>query len=380
MKDLLASVRDTFDRLLAERYAVVTMLGAVILYSVFYPAAYRHQVASSLPVVVVDEDHSPMSRELVRKVDAVRAVHRIAELPSMDQARRWLESGRAEGVLRVPDGFQRDILRGASGHVVIQGNGAYLSRASTVASGLGDAVSGFAVDAAWRQALFAGNPAQSPYRWIPRPLFNTREGYGSAVVPGVAELIVHQTLLIGIAVILAGRRRDSGHRIRVSGVALVGMVVAFFLVGLTGLLFYSGITFWIQDYPRGGNAVGLLAGGSLFVLATILLAMFTGSFFTSRERAFQYVTATSLVLFFLANLSWPATSTPPVLAGLAKLLPTTAGITLMVQVNQMGASLSETIPQLVNLAGLCVLYAGLVAWRLLDRSRSPGVLARPEEA
>lgn len=367
MSGFLGSLRATFRALLAERYAVVTMIGAVVLYSVFYPAAYRHQVASSLPVVVVDGDHSPMSRGLVRKVDAVRAVHRVAELPALDEAHRWLESGKAEGVLWIPDGFQRDILRGGTGHVAIQGNGAHLSRASTALAGLGDAAAGFAADAARRQAMFAGAPARAPYPWVSRPLFNTREGYGSAVVPGVAELIVHQTLLIGIAVILGGRRLDEGRRVRMKAVELAGMATAFFLVGLFGLLLYSGITFWVQDYPRGGNLPGLLVGGSLFLVATVLFAMFLGSFFASRERAFQYITAISLVLFFLANLSWPVTSTPPVLAWLARLLPTTAGITVVVQFNQMGASLSEALPQLVDLIVLCLLYAALAAWRLHRR-------------
>ncbi|MEL1264842.1 ABC transporter permease [Pseudoxanthomonas putridarboris] len=368
MSVFLAAVRDTLRTLFAERYAVVTMIGAVILYSVFYPSAYRHQVASNLPVVVVDDDHSPLSRDLVRRVQGVRAVHLRAQVPTMDEAHRMIAAGQVEGVLWIPAGLQRDILRGGTGHVAIQGNGAYLSRASTVLAGLGDAVAGFAPEAARKQAMFAGAPAHAPYRLVARPLFNTREGYGSAIVPGVAELIVHQTLLIGIAVILGGRRRDTGSRVRMGAAQLAGMGTAFFCVGLFGLFLYSGITSWVQDYPRGGNLPGLLLVGSLFLAATVLFAMFLGSFFVSRERAFQYITASSLVLFFLANLSWPITSTPPVLAWAAKLLPTTPGITAMVQLNQMGASVSETAPQAVNLLALVVIYAGLAMWRFRSRA------------
>ena len=44
--------------------------------SFFYPVAYRHQVASQYPVLVVDLDHSAMSRALVRKAGAVRGEDR----------------------------------------------------------------------------------------------------------------------------------------------------------------------------------------------------------------------------------------------------------------------------------------------------------------
>lgn len=70
---------------------------------------------------------------------------------------------------------------------------------------------------------------------------------------------------------------------------------------------------------------------------------------------------TSLVIFFLAGLSWPAEETPTWLVMLARLLPTTPGIHLMVGVNQMGASLIDQWVEVINLAMLVILY-GIVAW------------------
>ena len=210
-----------------------------------------------------------------------------------------------------------------------------------------------------------------PFKLVPRPLFNTREGYGSGVVPGVSEIIVHQTLLIGAGVVLGGRRkRNEGKRLTYSFAQCLGMLAAFLCFGIPSLLYYTGFTFWVQDYPRGGNFWGLALGGPLYATAAILFGMFIGSFFTTRERAFQYVTAVSLVLFFLANLTWPAPSTPTALGAAAKLLPTTPGINLMIKFNQMGATIAEAGPQLLNLAALVVLYGALVIWRFSQRAEN----------
>lgn len=353
----------TLRAILAERYAVLAMIGAVVLYSVFYPSAYRHQVASDLPAVVVDEDHSPASRELIRKLDAVHAIRLTMQPASMREAYAALLTGQAEGILQIPAGFERDIRRGRPGQLALLGDGAFLGRAGTVLGGFGDAIGGFAVGAGTDQARYSGAPTRAPLAVVQRPLFNTQEGYGSAIVPGVAELIVHQTLLLGIGVLFGARRLRTGRRLACPPRELAGMLAAFSVIGAFGLLYYSGLTFWAQDYPRGGNLPGLLVAGTCFIAATVSFGMFIGSFFDTRERALQYVTATSLPLFFLANLSWPASSTPDALLWLARLLPSTAGMNVMVQMNQMGATTGEAMPRLLNLAALALLYGALTVWR-----------------
>ncbi|PZQ19843.1 MAG: ABC transporter permease [Rhodanobacter denitrificans] len=364
------AMRDTFRDVLADRYAVMALVGAVLMYSVFYPSAYRHEVASSLPIVVVDQDHGSRSHDLVRRLDQVRGVRIAGRAHSAAEARRGIERGRFEGLVLIPSGLERDTAHGGTGHVVVQASAAYLSRGSNVVAAVNDAVGSSAARIARDRAKSAPADSPAPVRLVQRPLFNTREGYGSGVVPGVSEVIVHQTLLIGSGVVLGGRRRrNGGRRLRYSPGECLGMLAAFACLGIPSLLYYTGFTFWVQDYPRGGNLPGLLLGGPLYVVATILFGLFLGSFFTTRERAFQCVTAVSLVLFFLASLTWPASSMPPVLGLLAKLLPTTPGINLMVKFNQMGARLDEALTELLNLAGLAVLYGTLVWLRFRPGTR-----------
>jgi len=93
----------------------------------------------------------------------------------------------------------------------------------------------------------------------------------------------------------------------------------------------------------------------------------------TRERAFQYIIATSIPLFFLANLSWPSVMTPQPLVWLAQLLPTTSGINLMVRLNQMDASLAEVSHELITLTVLLLLYGSLATWRLLAKKGTEGI-------
>jgi len=82
-----------------------------------------------------------------------------------------------------------------------------------------------------------------------------------------------------------------------------------------------------------------------------------------RERPIQLWIITSVPIYFLAALSWPAEAMPGWLALLARLLPTTPGIHLMVGVNQMGASLADQKTELFNLAVLIFLYGAIAIAR-----------------
>jgi ABC-2 type transport system permease protein len=362
MSEFVRGFREALQHIASDRAATSVLVGAIVLYSFFYPAPYRPQVAARLPVAVVDLDASPMSRGLVRNTLAVRALD-VAELgSSFEAARSSLERARVQAIMVIQPDFQHDILRGRQGQVALFGNGSLLAHGSAALGGFSDALGAFARDAGVVQARFAGVVAQPPLTLVRRPLFNTREGYGSTVVPAVAILIVQQTLLLGIGLVIGTIQARRGP-LTLPPTRLLGMSAAFGLLGTLGLLYFAGFVFWFQDYPRGGNVTGLGVATLLFVGAVVGLGLFAASFFRTRERSFQLIALLSLPMFFLAGVSWPVTAFPAPLVRLASLLPSTAGITAMVKFNQMGARVDEASGDLSTLALLVLLYGGLAMWR-----------------
>ena len=369
MSEVGKGFRNTLRALFTDRAAMSAVVLGAVLYSFFYPSAYHAEVANQLPAVIVDLDRGALSRMLEREVMAVRSVRLSASVPSVHDAIAAVAAGDAEGVLVIPSGFERDVLRGSQGKLALFGNGAFLGRGGTALTGLGDAVSAFGVQASASRAHFVGVATRPPVQLVRRPLFNTREGYGGAVVPAVAILIVHQTLLLGIG-LLVGTRNERRNRAASSFGELIGATAAFVAIGSASLLYYSGFVFWMQDYPRGGNLPGLLFVGVVFILAVVTFGLFVASHFRTRERALQMIALTSLPLFFLANISWPHEATPRALTALARLLPTTSGLNALVKLSQMGARVSEVGVELANLLLLIAVYGSLAAWRLSETKKN----------
>jgi ABC-2 type transport system permease protein len=351
----------TVRTIFTDASAMATLVLAVILYSFFYPAAYQAQVVTSLPVAVVDLDHSGLSRSLIRRVAATQGAHLVAMPETVDGARALLATDEVDAILVIPAGLSQDAARGQTGQIMLFGSGLNLNRAKTTLVALGEALGATGRDAAVARARYTGAPAPASVVLIPHPLFNTREGYGSAVVPAVAPIIIHQTLLFGM-VMLAGTRRETTGALHFSVPGFAGVACAFAVLGMLNALYYEGWMYWFQDFPVTGGIGASLVATALFIAATVMFAMFVGSFFRTRERSVQLLAVTTLPMFFLSGFTWPSPPLPLFL--LAQLLPTTPGIAALVGVNQMGASLAEVRAPLAHLALLAAGYGLLAGWRL----------------
>ncbi len=361
----------TWRAMLTDKGALTLLFVGGIIYSFFYPLPYATEIVQRVPVVIVDQDRSAMSRQLTRFAMAHPSLQVLAVTPELPIAQDLLWSDKVMGVLILPDGLQADVLAGRTAHAQVAGNGLYLMLNKVALNGLAEVVGTVSAGIELKR-LGAGTPSaieakqqRSPIVFAAVPLFNVKEGYGAYVVPGVATLIVQQTLLIGMTMLfgtwfqhqrfpLAGRRTAGGY---------AGMLLAFACVAFINCCYFFGFVFWFQDYPRGGNFGGMLLLLVLFSLAQAAFGMLLGMLFRTRERGTQLMIATSMPVLFLAGLTWPVSSMPMVLQWLRWLLPSTAGIQGFVALNQMGASLYDIGHEV---AGLLCLLAACVAlgwWR-----------------
>jgi ABC-2 type transport system permease protein len=356
----------TLHDIATDQSAVVMLMFSVVIYSFFYPSAYMHQVTLHVPLAVADLDNSVLSRKLTQAAAATQGVEVVSHPGSMDEAKRELLAGSVDSILWIGPGFERDVLRGKAGDIAIVSNGAYLIRTRATLAAMGDAIVKAAGDAI-RLTPTEGIPAAAPVRLVVRPLYNTREGYGSAIVPAVFMLIVQQTLTLGIGLVMATWRGRGLTRFK--PVAFLGTAFAFFTIGICGVFYFCGMGFWLQDYPRGGNLAGLFVVGPLYVTAVVAMGLFLGSFYRRRDQSGQFLLGTSLPFYFLAGISWPHTVVPAPLVWLSNLIPSTSAMQAVVKMMQMGATLDEIRPEILDLALLVFVFGAGASWRLLTKGR-----------
>ncbi|MCX5758229.1 MAG: ABC transporter permease [Candidatus Hydrogenedentes bacterium] len=92
--------------------AFILLVGAVVLYSFLYPVPYHADVLREVPVAVVDNDFSELSRKFARMLDANENI-RVASRPAdLETARQEFLDRKVYGIVVIPEKFERDIRRG----------------------------------------------------------------------------------------------------------------------------------------------------------------------------------------------------------------------------------------------------------------------------
>jgi ABC-2 type transport system permease protein len=379
----------TLRSIVFDKGAVLPAVGGVIVYFLFYPLPYLPEVVRDVPVVVADYDASPLSRQIERDLDASQAVVVEGTSRTVEDALPRLQSGEIGGIVVVPPDFHRDVLRGTPTGITVMANGGYIVVDGAILEAAAQVVAETAAPAYAARLLQSSVPpsvvtqlARSGPLLIKQPLFNTVQGYASYVVPASMGLITHQLLIIAICLVI-GSWVESGRWAiasdgRLSLAAFAGMIGGFWLMVFAAITFWIGFVFWYHDLPRAANLSGAVVFGAMYALAVACAGVALGCWMGTRERALQVIGGISIPLLFLSGFAFPVVenlSRP--LRWLSHLLPSTAGIQGFLKLNQMGATWSETQPQILNLTLLIFLYTGL-AWWAASRRASGGTSPGPQ--
>jgi len=74
MSALLRCLRATLRQIAREREVFTVLVGATVIYGLYYPTPYLRQLLRKVPVMVVDRDQTPLSRQIARWLDASEGV------------------------------------------------------------------------------------------------------------------------------------------------------------------------------------------------------------------------------------------------------------------------------------------------------------------
>jgi ABC-2 type transport system permease protein len=354
------------------------ILLAPVIYGLLYPQPYLGQLLRNLPIAVVDQDHSELSRAFVQALNADEALSVVEAPATLADARAALDERRIFGIVVIPPETERDILKGDDAAVGAYVDSAYFLVYSRISQGISEATQSLDLAMAARGARADGSLAHaalvkiSPVQSLTEPLFNPTGGYASYVVPAAFILILQQTLFLGAASIggvAFERGGRAARRARGSVGAMSGQALAHLCLAAPGLALYLIILPRVYGFSTLGRPLDLLLVAIPFVLSVSFLAQFVAAGFERRETAVLLFMAAGLPLFFLVGVSWPLEGIPEILRDGSRLFPSTAAIDGLVRINQMGADLSDVSRDWKTLWALAAAYAilAVVATRLLSR-------------
>lgn len=350
--------RQEMKQVFRDEGVLIFFIIVPLLYPLLYSWVYNNETVREVPVVVIDQSHTALSRQFIRMCDASPDVHVAYYAEGLDDAQSLVSRQVVKGIYLIPKDFAAHINRMEQATVSVYCDMALMltykavfQTAMAVSQQMGAAI----------QTRLSGNFTHredvitaQPLAYEDVALFNPQGGYGSSVLPAVLILILQQTLVLGIG-LAAGTARERNrygdlvpiHKCYSS----VGRIVLG--KGLCYLMVYAVMGAYLTAaVPRLFHFPQLASGGDLllmmipYVLACVFFGMTVSCLVRYRENVMLLMVFVSLPLLFLTGVSWPQSNIPAAWQGVSWLFPSTFGARAYIRLNSMGATLNDVLPEL----------------------------------
>lgn len=326
------------------------------------------QTVRHLPTVVVDQDHSRLSRKFMDELRATNTFEITSVTTNPNEARNQIVSGRAKVGVVIPPDFQDKRLQGKQAKILVLIDG---SDSSVSAQALAS-VNGLAASVTLEETKRAAPWAQLGFGVSVQPiiLFNPDGRTANYIIPGLIAFVI-QTIGMVMTAIAIVRERERGtlEQLLVTPVhplgLMLGKLAPYLIVGLIENAVLLAIMQFGFGVPIRGNLIFLFAVSTIFLFACLSIGLFISTRAQTQPEALQMSQLFMLPSFFLTGYLFPVAGLPLVLYALGRILPATHMIEVMRGVVLRDAGPLELLPHILALLAMCV---GLV-WGSVRRFR-----------
>jgi len=370
MNSIVNSFRREAQRLWASPWdlAMVTwvpLLGVALLWWIFSAGLPRH-----LAVGVVDEDHSSLSRQLVRMLDATPGVQITQHYANAAEAERALRAVEVYAVVTVPRDFARTIKQGRATQVTLLHNAQMGTHSGLLQRDVRSAVGTLSAGIEMAARNKRGESAQAvrvsmePIHTQLVALFNVSSNYeqflGAALIPALLHILAMTAGAWTVGRELRDRTLGewlgAGGLPHIAGALLGKLALPWATLTLTGLLALAGIT-WGRGWHPPGNLAWVAAALALLMAVSLAAGAALAAVTRSLRTALSGAGFFAAPAFAFSGVAFPLAGMPGSARAWAEAMPFTHYIRLQIEQLQMGAPLAASVSTMTAL-----LIASVALW------------------
>ena len=333
MKDFKSLLKIEFQRIFSNKVLLAIFFGAPILYGFLFGYVYQQAKVVDLPMLIVDEDHSPMSDKLIDafqdneslEVSEVRYTPGdiAAEMPFQEYA----------AVVSIPQDFEAEILQKRHPEVRVDLNMANILNANIASKNIQSVLmtinAGIEIEGLKKQG-YSPEQAKDSYESFKinfNKLYNSTGNYLTFMLPGLLAAIMQQVIFLALALVFA-RDFEDGYFHTLANTSKwsfyhIGLKAVPFLILIPLMWFFvSGFIPYFRIDADIFNLPMLLLT-ILLSLASMGIGMLFSIIFPSQLKATELLMVISTPAFVLSGFTWPSLAIPAAIQNFSQIIPLT---------------------------------------------------------
>lgn len=328
-----ATVKREIRRMAGRKIYLFAMVVVPVMIFLFFVTLLGEGLPLRTPVAVVDLDHTPLSRTVIRNLDANELVDITSQLEDYAGAMEAVRRGDVFGFFLIPDNFEKDALSGRDASLEFFSNLTYFVPGTLTFKGFKTTAVTTAGGVVRAKMTAMGLPEEltggllQPVVIENHPIGNPWMNYSVYLSPsfcfGALALMIVLTTIFSITIeIKNGTSVDwldtSGGHITV---AVAGKLLPHFVVWSVIGQFLVSLLFCWSGFPCGslGAMIGTM---ELFVLASMSLAVVFCCIFPNPRLAFSVGALVSILAFSFLGFSFPVQNMYGAIMVFSYLIPT----------------------------------------------------------
>jgi ABC-2 type transport system permease protein len=360
MRSFLAVFRKEILHIRRNRgVLIVTVMMPIMQLMLF---GFIDQTVHDVPTVIVDQDRSVQSRELIDKLRATKTFD-IKELTgSPELARSAIISGKAGVAVVIPPDYHNSRARNQPAKILVLIDGSD----STVSAGALAAVNGVVADT--NLSIVKDLHQTVPLSAQPIILFNPEGRTANFIIPGLVAILMQMiAIFLASGSIVRERERGTMEQLMVTPVnplgLMLGKVAPYLFLGLGETALILAIMRFAFSVPIQGSLVFLFGIMIVYLAALLAFGLFISTNAKTEMEAMQSAQMLVLPSIFLSGYIFPIKGMPFALQAIGQMLPATHMVAVMRGIVLRDAGPLEMTSHVLAL----VVFAVVLVWLSVRR-------------
>ena len=307
-------------------------IGTMTFCAIFFLTFFRDGLPHDLPIGIVDNDNSSLSRNFIQQMDATQ-LGEVVLFDNFEQAREAMMSGKITSICVIPEGMYADVSANRRPVFTYYLNGLYFVGGALAYKDILTMIN-LTNGAVQRQVLRAKGVNESAIMGRIRPIDidthqigNVTTNYGyyltNMMLPALLELMVIIVFIYSLGAEL--KYGTSKHLLKTTGgsmtEALLGKFIVYtILFSAIGLVLVIAMYHWM-NFPLEGSIWNMFLAIVLLVMASEGIATFIIGCLPIPRLALSIGALYSVLGFSLTGFTLPVEALPDFVQGLATAFP-----------------------------------------------------------